>query len=254
MVYFVGAGCGAVDLITIRGAKLLRLADLVIYAGSLVNPDILDYCGPETRLMNSAEMTLEDVLEAILDAEAQNKRTVRLHSGDSSLYGAIREQMVELDKRGIEYEVVPGVSSMNGAAAALRVEYTLPGVSQSVIVTRMAGRTPVPSNESIAAFAAHHTSMVIFLSAGMMPQLQQELLAGGYSPSTHAAIAYKVSWPDERIVHCTVGSLAATGAEHNMTKTALILVGDFLDDTFNRSLLYSPHFSTMFRKGDTDAH
>ena len=254
MVYFVGAGCGAVDLITVRGAKLLRLADLVIYAGSLVNSDLLDYCSPEAEILNSATMTLEDVLQAIYTAENQGKRTVRLHSGDASLYGAIREQMVELDNCGIDYEVVPGVSSMNGAAAAMQVEYTLPGVSQSVIVTRMAGRTSVPSNESIAALAKHLTSMVIFLSAGMMPKLQQELLAGGYPADTPTAIAYKVSWPDELILHCTVGTLAETGAKHGITRTALILVGAFLSDKFDRSLLYDPQFSTMYRPGGNDAH
>jgi precorrin-4/cobalt-precorrin-4 C11-methyltransferase len=249
MIHFVGAGCGAVDLITVRGDRLLRAADVVIYAGSLVNPELLRAAKPGARLMDSAAMTLEEVLAAMLDAEAAGLATVRLHSGDPSLFGAIREQMDALRVKNIAFEVVPGVSSFCGAAAALQAEYTLPGVSQSVIITRMAGRTPVPPGEDITALARHGSSMAVFLSAGMVAQLQEKLLAGGYRPDTPAAIVHKASWPDERVFRCTVASLAATAGTNAVTKTALILVGDFLGGDYDRSLLYHPDFTTGFRKG-----
>lgn len=249
MVHFVGAGPGAPDLITLRGAELLKKADCVIYAGSLVNPAILEMTKEGCAIYNSAYMTLEEVLAVMRRMEAAGKETVRLHTGDASLFGAIREQMDALDRNGIRYDDTPGVSSFCGAAAALGAEYTLPGVSQSVIITRMAGRTPVPEKEQLAALAAHQASMVLFLSSGLLEEVQMELLRGGYRPDTPAAIVYKASWPDEKIIRCTVGTLARRGAEEGIRKTALLLIGDFLDSCYDRSRLYDPTFSTEFRQG-----
>lgn len=248
MVHFVGAGPGAPDLITLRGAELLKTADVVIYAGSLVNPALLELCRPDCRIHNSAEMTLEQVLAVIEAAEREGRTTLRLHTGDPCLYGAVREQMDALDALGIPYDDTPGVSSFCAAAAAARAEYTLPKVSQSVVITRMAGRTPVPEGESIAAWAAHGTSMVVFLSAGMLEGLQAELLKGAYTPATPAALVYKASWPEEKVIRCTVGTLAESGREHGVSKTALVLVGDFLEPDYQRSRLYDPSFTTEFRE------
>ncbi len=253
MIWFVGAGSGAVDLITVRGERLLREADRVIYAGSLINPDLLSLARPGATLLDSARMTLEEVVAAMLDAEAAGETTVRLHSGDPALYGAIREQTDRLAAAGVPFGVVPGVSSFSAAAAALAAEYTLPGVSQSLVITRMAGRTPVPERERIPLLAAHGASMAVFLSAGMLDELQAQLLAGGaYTEATPAALVYRASWPDEKALRCTVGTLAETGAANAVSKTALVLVGDFLGSDYERSKLYDPDFTTGFRKG-TDA-
>lgn len=249
MVHFVGAGPGAPDLITLRGAELLARADQVIYAGSLVNPALLARCKADCRIRNSAEMTLEQVIAAIEEAEREGLMTVRLHTGDPSLYGAIREQTDMLEKRGIAYDVTPGVSSFCAAAAALDAEYTLPGLSQTLILTRMAGRTPVPEGEALRALAQHGASMALFLSAGMTEQMQAELLRGAYTPDTPAAIVYKASWPEEKTLRCTVGTLADTVREAGVTKTALVLVGDFLEAPFERSRLYAPDFTTGYRRG-----
>ena len=211
MVHFVGAGSGAVDLITVRGAKLLAQADVVIYAGSLVNPELLSYTKPGCEIHNSAKMTLEEVIAVICEAERANKTTVRLHTGDSSIYGAVREQFDELDKRQIAYDVCPGVSAFCGAAAALRAEYT-------------------------------------FLSTSLTGQLQADLLAGGYEASTPAAVVYKATWPEEKIFRCTVGTLHDTVTQNNLTKTSLIVVGGCLGDQYLRSLLYHPGFTTEFRE------
>ena len=248
MIHFVGAGPGAADLITMRGARLLQETDVIIYAGSLVNPALLEYAKPGCRIFNSAEMTLEEVIEEMKDAESKGLDTVRLHTGDASLYGAIREQMDLLDELGIEYEDVPGVSSFSGAAAALNAEYTLPSVSQSVVITRMAGRTPVPEKESIRSFAAHDCTMVIFLSTGLLEEVSAELMDGGYAADAPAAIVYKATWPEEKVVHCTVSTLAQAAKDNNITKTALILVGGFLGDKYERSKLYDPGFTTEFRQ------
>lgn len=249
MVHFVGAGSGAVDLITVRGAKLLGDCDVVIYAGSLVNPALLDYCKPDCAVYNSAEMTLEQVIAVIREAEAAGKTTVRLHTGDSSIYGAVREQFDELEKLGIAYDVCPGVSAFCGAAAALKAEYTLPDVSQTVIITRAPGRTPVPEAQSVRSLAAHRATMVLFLSTGLTEKLQQELLAGGYPGTTPAAVVYKATWPEEKIFRCTVETLHKTVTENGLRKTSLIVVGDCLGDAYLRSLLYDPGFTTEFRKG-----
>ena len=249
MIHFVGAGSGAADLITVRGMRRLQEADVIIYAGSLVNPQLLDYKKPDCEVWNSATMTLEEVIEVMLKAEAEGKTTVRLHTGDPCIYGAIREQMDILDEKGIAYDTCPGVSAFCGAAAALNLEYTLPDVSQSVIITRMAGRTPVPERESIRSFAAHHATMVVFLSTGLLEQLSAELIAGGYSADTPAAIVYKATWPDEKKFICTVGTLAQCAKDNHITKTALMLIGDaVLHTDYRRSDLYNPSFTTEFRE------
>ena len=248
MVHFVGAGSGAADLITVRGARLLSEADVVIWAGSLVNPELLSYCRPDCEIMDSAKLTLEEVVEAIKNAEATGKTTVRLHTGDSSIYGAVREQFDELDALGIDYDVTPGVSSFCGAAASLKAEYTLPGVSQTVIITRAAGKTPVPEKESIASLAAHNATMVLFLSTSLTEKLQRELIEGGYTEDTPAAVVYKATWPDERIFRCTVGTLHKTVTENGLKKTSLIIVGGCMGEDYLRSLLYDPKFTTEFRK------
>lgn len=249
MIHFVGAGCGAPDLITVRGMNLLKEADVIIYAGSLVNPQLLDYKKASCEVCNSAVMTLEEVLEVMLRAEAEGKTTVRLHTGDPCLYGAIREQMEVLEEKKIAYDYCPGVSSFCGAASALNLEYTLPDVSQSVVITRMAGRTPVPEKEEISTFAAHHATMVIFLSTGMLDQLSERLMAGGYEADTPAAIVYKATWEDEAAFVCTVSTLAETAGRNQITKTALIIVGDVVEHSrYQRSELYNPAFTTKFRK------
>lgn len=248
MVHFVGAGPGAADLITVRGMKLLMVADQIIYAGSLVNPELLSYGSDTCVIHNSAFMTLEEVIGAMKEAEDKGQTTVRLHTGDPSLYGAIREQMDQLETLGIAYDTCPGVSSFCGAAAALNLEYTLPGVSQSVVITRMEGRTPVPERESIAAFAAHQATMVLFLSTGMIGKLTAELLRGGYEKDTPAAIVYKATWPDEKRIRCTIETLEAEAA--GITNMALILVGDAVTQgNYQRSQLYNPVFTTEYRVG-----
>jgi len=255
MVHFVGAGSGAADLITVRGARLLQEADVIIYAGSLVNPQLLDYASKEAQIYNSAKMTLEEVIAVIQDAEAAGKNTVRLHTGDSSIYGAVREQFDVLDSQGIEYDVCPGVSSFCGAAASLKAEFTLPDISQTVIISRTSGKTIVPEKESIQSLASHNATMILFLSIGLIEKLQAELLEGGITEDTPAAIVYKATWPDEQIHRCNVGTLAQTAKENNVTKTALVIVGEFLDASgkrdngsyYQRSRLYAPDFSTEFR-------
>lgn len=250
MIHFVGAGCGAPDLITVRGQRLLCEADVIIYAGSLVNPALLENAKPSCRVYDSAGMTLEQVIDTMKDAETQGKTTVRLHTGDPSIYGAIREQIDLLEQSGLPYDVTPGVSSFCGAAAALGAEYTLPDVSQTVIITRMAGRTPVPEQEEIALLAAHQATMVVFLSTGLLESLRERLLAGGYSEDTPAAIVYKASWPDEKCIRGTVGDLPKMARDNHITKTALILVGGFLGERYERSKLYDPAFTHEFREAE----
>ena len=249
MVHFVGAGSGAPDLITVRGQRLLAEADVIIYAGSLVNPALLEYKKDGCRVYDSAKITLEEVTDVMREAEKEGLTTVRLHTGDPCIYGATREQMDILEKAGIKYDSTPGVSAFCGAASALDMEYTLPGISQSVIITRMAGRTPMPEKESIESFAAHGATMVIFLSTGMLEKLSGRLIEGGYAPDTPAAIVYKATWPDEEKYICTVDTLAQTAAEHGITKTALIIVGGAVAQSgYERSKLYDPGFTTEFRE------
>lgn len=250
MVYFVGAGPGAVDLITVRGMELLKKADVIIYAGSLVNPELLRYAKNGCQIYNSAEMTLEEVIKVMEDN--QEDLVVRLHTGDMSIYGAVREQTDILRKKNIPFESVPGVSSFLGAASSLNVEYTLPDVSQTVILTRMAGRTPVPEKEDIRLLASHKSSMVIFLSAGMLEKLSRELIAGGYEKNTPCAIVYKATWDDEKKIVTTLENLYIDGKNAGITKTALVLVGNFLGDEYSRSKLYDPAFTHEFRKGSNE--
>ena len=249
MVHFIGAGPGAPDLITVRGQKLLGEADIIIYAGSLVNPALLDLKKEGCVVYNSATMTLEQVIDVMKEAESKGQNVARLHTGDPCLYGAIREQIDALDALGIAHDDCPGVSSFCGAAAALEMEYTLPDISQSVIITRMEGRTPVPPKESIQSFAAHQATMVVFLSTGMLEELSRRLIEGGYTADTPAAIVYKATWEDEKKFVCTVGTLAQTAKENHITKTALMIIGDCVNAAhYDRSKLYDPGFTTEFRE------
>ena len=249
MIYFVGAGSGAADLITVRGMRLLKEADVVIYAGSLVNKELLDYTKEECQIYNSALLTLEEVTDLMEKAEKEGKMTVRLHTGEPSIYGAVREQMDFLEQKGISYESCPGVTACFGAAASLNLEYTLPGISQSLIITRMEGRTKVPEKESIESFAAHQTSMAIYLSTGLLHELEKKLLEGGYSKDTPAALVYKATWPEEKVYICTVDTLERTAKEHKITKTAIVLVGEVISHHhYERSKLYDPSFETEFRR------
>lgn len=254
MVHFVGAGPGAPDLITVRGKNLLEKADVVIYAGSLVNPELLTGTRKDCEIYNSAKMTLEEVLAVMRQASAEGKEVVRLHTGEPSIYGAVREQMDVLDALGISYDSCPGVSACFGAASSLNLEYTLPGVSQSLIITRMAGRTGVPERESIESFAAHQASMAIYLSTGMLRELSKRLIAGGYSGDTPAALVYKATWKEEQDFICTVETLAETAEKHGIKKTALVIVGDVVrHGSYARSKLYDPEFTTEFRIGTGEA-
>lgn len=248
MIYFVGAGPGAPDLITVRGKKAIEAADVIIYAGSLVNPALLEDAKCSCDIFNSASMTLEAVIAVMTDPQRRDQNIVRLHTGDPCLYGAIREQMDLLDQHGLSYEVIPGVSSFIGAAAALKAEYTLPDISQTVILTRMEGRTPVPAQEDIVELAAHGATMVIFLSTGMLGELSTRLIQGGYAPDTPAAIVYKATWPEEKVVRTTVAELAKSAADHGIRNLALITVGGFLGRDYTRSKLYDPAFSHEFRE------
>ncbi|MBQ1421421.1 MAG: precorrin-4 C(11)-methyltransferase [Firmicutes bacterium] len=249
MVYFIGAGPGAPDLITVRGAELLKKADVIIYAGSLVNPALLDNAKKGCKIYDSARMTLEEVIE-VMEGN-RDSMVVRLHTGDPSIYGAIREQMDLLDKLGISYEYVPGVSSFIGAASALNAEFTLPGVSQTVILTRMAGRTPVPEKEDIVKLASHGASMVVFLTSSMLHQLSEKLIEGGYAPDSPAAIVYKATWPDQKVIHTTVAEIGKAAEENGIDRMALIMVGGFLGSTYDRSKLYDPGFTTGYREATT---
>jgi precorrin-4/cobalt-precorrin-4 C11-methyltransferase len=249
MVYFVGAGTGAVDLITVRGMRLLEQADVIIYAGSLANPELLKYAKSECEIHDSARLTLEEVIDIMVKAESKGKMTVRLHTGEPSIYGAVREQMDELDKLNIPYESCPGVSACFGAASSLNIEYTLPDISQTLIITRMEGKTKVPKGESIESLASHHASMAIYLSSGMLKELGERLVAGGYAKDTSCALVYKATWEDEQAYICTIETLYETAKEHNITKTAIVLVGDVIThQKYSKSRLYAPDFSTEFRQ------
>ena len=250
MIHFVGAGPGAPDLITLRGKALLEQADIVIYAGSLVNPVLLGFCRDTCRIYNSAHMYLQETLQVMYAADEEGLDLVRLHTGDPSLYGAVQEQADALRERGIAFDMTPGVSSLFAAAAALEREYTLPGISQTLIITRVEGRTPVPERERLTDLARHGASMVLFLSAGLTDRVQEALLQGSYRKDTPAAIVYKASWPEERILHCRLGNLHQTALDHQIRSTALLLVGDFLADrpAYENSRLYDPHFTTSYRE------
>ena len=239
MIYFIGAGPGAKDLITVRGANILRDAGMIIYAGSLVNHELVaEYASDECELHDSSKLTLEEILALLVHGHEENIITVRLHSGDPSLYGAVREQMNYLREKNIPFEVVPGVSSLFAASAALKTEYMIPGLVQTLIISRIEGRTPAPDNNA---------SVALFLSAGMTDRACSELIKRGYSPDTSAVIVYHASWPDEKIIHGTLETLPELSK--GITKTALILAGEFLNESINaNSKLYDKNFSHEYRK------
>ena len=248
-VYFVGAGSGAADLITVRGARLVGEADVIVWAGSLVNGEILSLAKKGAEIFDSSKMNLSETTSVLFEASQRKKLCVRLHTGDPSIFGAIREQMEELDRLGVRYEIVPGVSSFCGAAASLKAEYTVPMISQSLIITRMEGKTPVPERERLCEMARHGTSMAIFLSSAMIESVVRELLLGGaYTAETPAAVVYKATWSDEKIVRGTLGDIAEKCAAAGIKKTALILAGPFLGKEYNKSFLYDKDFETEFRK------
>lgn len=247
MVHFVGAGPGACDLITVRGMNRIKEADVIIYAGSLVNPELLSYAKAECEIYNSAHMTLEDVVSVMREAEAAGKGTVRLHTGDPSVYGAIREQMDLLDECGIAYDVCPGVSAVFGAAASLACEYTLPDVTQTLILTRAEGKTPVPEKENLRSLAAHRASLVLYLSSGLARKVRQDLLLGGYAEDTPVAVVYKATWPEEKIIRTTLAKLPEDMEAAEITKTALIIVSPALGSVYEKSRLYDAAFATEYR-------
>ena len=248
MVHIVGAGPGDPELITVKGQRYLQEADVVIYAGSLVNPQLLELCKPDTEIHNSAGMTLQEVIATIEQAERQGKMTVRLHTGDPAIYGAIQEQMDALAERGIAYDVIPGVSSFLAAAAALKQEYTLPNVSQTIIITRQEGRTPVPERERLRSLAQHRSTMCIFLSIALLDDVVRELIAGGYEATTPIAIVQRASWPGQKIVRGTLANICEEAKDKNIDRTAMIVVSPCLEAKYDLSRLYAPEFSHMFRE------
>ena len=248
MISFIGAGPGDPELLTIKGKKLIDSADVIIYAGSLVNPEVLSGRKEGAEVYNSALMDLDEVIDVMEKAERDGLKCVRVHTGDPAIFGAHREQMDRLDKLGITYEVIPGVSSFLGTAAVLNKEYTLPGKSQTVILTRMEGRTPMPEREKLVDLARHHSTMIIFLSIGFLDEMTQQLMEGGYESTTPVAVVYKATWPDQKIVRGTLADIAPKVKEAGITKTALTVVGDFLGDEYELSKLYDKHFTTEFRQ------
>ncbi|MDO5717600.1 MAG: precorrin-4 C(11)-methyltransferase [Tissierellia bacterium] len=248
MISFVGAGPGDVELITLKGLKRIEKADIIIYAGSLVSEDHLKYCKKDAEFYNSAHMNLDEVLEVMKKAEHEGKSVVRLHTGDPSIYGAIQEQMDSLEREGIQFELIPGVSSFTAAAAAIKRELTLPGVSQTVILTRIAGRTPVPEDEDLVSLAKHKASMAIFLSVGNIGSVVEKLIEGYGSKDIPIAVVYKASWNDEKIVLGTLEDIEERVARAGIKRQAQILVGDFIDSEYSLSKLYDKNFSTGFRK------
>jgi precorrin-4/cobalt-precorrin-4 C11-methyltransferase len=247
-VWFIGAGPGSPDLLTVRGAGLIGEADVVIWARSLVHEGILEYARPDAEIVESTTIPLEGVRGLYERAVEEGLKVARIHSGDPSLYGAVMEQIEVCEELGLEWEIVPGVSSLGAAAAAVGRELTVPEVSQSVIITRRASRTPMPEGEDIRSLAGHGTTMAIFLSAAKPRSLQEELLEGGYAPETPCVVVYRASWPDEEVIECRLEDLADRVREAGFTRQALILVGPGLGAGGTRSHLYSPEFSHMFRQ------
>ncbi|GAB6168916.1 precorrin-4 C(11)-methyltransferase [Clostridium carnis] len=246
MVYFIGAGPGDVDLITIKGRDILTKADIVIYAGSLVAKEHLTFCKKDVISYNSASMNLDEVIEVIKKNE--NKIIVRLHTGDPSIYGAIKEQMDELDRLNIDYKVIPGVSSFTAAAAAINKEFTLPSVTQTVILTRVEGRTPVPETENLEVLAKIGASMAIFLSISMIDKVVEKLKKG-YGRNVPIAVVERATWEDERVITGTLDDISEKVKKAGIKKCAQILVGDFIDCSYEKSLLYDKSFTHMYRKG-----
>ena len=245
MVYFIGAGPGDVDLITVKGRDILAKADVVVYAGSLVAKEHMDYCKEGALIYNSAKMTLEEVIEVMNDNK--DKVIVRLHTGDPAIYGAIKEQMDELEKLNIKYEVVPGVSSFTAAAAAIKKELTLPRVTQTIILTRIEGRTPVPESEDLEKLAQVGATMCIFLSISMIDKVVEKLRKG-YGRNVPIAVIERATWDNERTIIGTLDDIADKVKEAKITKCAQILVGDFIDCTYDKSLLYDKAFTHMYRE------
>ncbi len=252
MIYFIGAGPGDPELLTVKGVRLLKEADLVIYAGSLVNPELLKYTSADCEIYNSAAMDLSEMVQIMVEGERSGKKVVRLHTGDPAIYGAIQEQMWKLEQVGIEYQVVPGVSSFSGATAALKRELTIPGKVQTVILTRLEGRTPVAERENLASLASHQSSLVIFLSVGLIEQVVREL-STAYPLNTPVAVVYKATWPEEQIIRGTLENICQLVTEAEIRRTALILVGDFLrSERTEESMLYASHFTHGFKQGCSD--
>lgn len=249
-VYFIGAGPGDPELLTVKAKKVIDRADMIIYADSLVNPGVYADAKEGARIHGSSSLTLEQIMELIIEAVHEKKTVARIQTGDSSVYGAIHEQMAALDAKGIEYEIIPGVSSMFAAIAAVKAEFTVPDLSQTLIVTRVEGRTPVPESEQLSSLASHHTSMAIFLSTSLAEKVGNELLAGGYAPDTPVAVVYRASWPDQQILRTTIEKLSGDIEKARLTRQAIILVGDFLRDADSerRSQLYSGKFAHGYRK------
>ena len=246
-VYFIGAGPGDPELITVKGKKAIEMSGYCIYAGSLVNPDILKYCGKDTRVYDSASMTLDEIINIIEEAKKDNKDVARVHTGDPSIYGAIQEQMSELDKRGIDYEVIPGVSSFLAAASTLKQELTLPGVSQTVIITRIEGRTPVPETEGLEVLAKSKATLCIFLSVNEIDKVVS-ILKPVYGTNCPVAIVYKASWKDEKVIISNLSDVADEITRNDIKKTAIIIVGDVLSKNFEYSKLYDKHFNHSYRR------
>lgn len=249
-VYFVGAGPGNVEYITLKGYRLLQEADVVVYTGSLINHKLLDFCKQDAKLFSSAGMNLGEIIDALEKGVKEDKKVVRLQTGDFSLYGSVREQIERLNERGIGYKLIPGVSSFLGAASELQAEYTVPGISQSLIITRLEGRTPVPENEALEKLAAIGTSMAIFLSAAMIDKVCEKLLMGAYTKNTSVTVIYKATWDEQKTVKGNIGDIAQKVKESGITKTALILVGDFLGKDYNYSKLYDKAFSHDYRSAN----
>ena len=247
-VYFIGAGPGDPELITIKGQRIVKEADVIIYAGSLVPKEVIDCHKEGAEIYNSASMSLDEVIDVTVKAIKANKKVARVHTGDPAIYGAHREQMDMLDEYGIEYEVIPGVSSFLASAAALKKEFTLPTVSQTVICTRIEGRTPVPEKESLESLAKHRASMAIFLSVHMIDKVV-ETLATSYPMTTPVAVVQRASWPDQKIVLGTLETIEQKVKEAGINKTAQILVGDFLGNEYEKSKLYDKHFTHEYRRG-----
>ena len=246
-VYFIGAGPGDPELITVKGKKAIEMSGYCIYAGSLVNPDILKYCGKDTRVYDSASMTLDEIINIIEEAKKDNKDVARVHTGDPSIFGAIQEQMSELDKRGIDYEVIPGVSSFLAAASTLKQELTLPGVSQTVIITRIEGRTPVPETEGLEVLAKSKATLCIFLSVNEIDKVVS-ILKPFYGTNCPVAIVYKASWKDEKVIISNLSDVADEITRNDIKKTAIIIVGDVLSKNFEYSKLYDKHFNHSYRR------
>ncbi|ACV62176.1 precorrin-4 C11-methyltransferase [Desulfofarcimen acetoxidans DSM 771] len=247
MIYFVGAGPGDPELITVKGSRLLSEADMVVYTGSLVNPQVLQYCRPGIEIYNSAGMDLSEIISLMQKAVQEGKKVVRLQTGDPSLYGAIQEQMDALNAVDIPFTVIPGVSSFFAAAAAIPRELTLPGISQTVVLTRIEGRTPVPESEKLSELARHHCTMCIFLSVHLIDTVVQELLDGGYSVDTPVVIVERASWPEERVIKGTVSTISKLIKEAGITRTAMILVGQAFGADYQPSKLYDKNFAHGYR-------